>query len=314
VALAMIAPLILVFVASADADGPVVAAMVHALERALGEARVTIQGTGQAAAGPAGLAEAARGADAAAAVSITLRDGTAPRAAVTVHVLASGDTHDQTLTFEPSDPPGERGRAIGFLIASYLLPAPARAEPVVASAPAARGASPAQATRWALEAFGAGGLVFGGAGTGLGGGLALRTHLTGRWGLRLSGRALAGSVDAARASSLNLALAAGGFRALLGQPGSARPSLALRGEALLLRESLTHFSPGDPTPVQRGRWLSGAAVTFELEWPFAPAAAVHLGLGLELELGRTDVFVGGVEVAHLGPVRGVGEAGFRARF
>jgi hypothetical protein len=167
--------------------------------------------------------------------------------------------------------------------------------------------------RWSLEAFGAGGLAFTGAGTGLGGGLALRTHWTDRWGLRVAARVRAGSIDAAEASSLNLALAAGGFRVLVGQPGSARPSLGLRAEALLLRESLTHFPPGDSAPMRRGRWLPGAAATLELELPFAPTAALHLGLGLELA-PRTDVFVGGVEVAHLGPLRGVAEAGFRARF
>jgi hypothetical protein len=312
--------LLLLFIAADDAGGPASAAMLRALAEVLG-AGVHIEVRGyQAPPSDDDLAAAGRSAHAESAARLLWNDEGHTRAEVRVHLAATGQTHGQSVTFEPSDPEAERGRAVGFVIASFLLPGLARPPPTPASSPALtaieppRPAPPTRPARWALEAFGSAGLPVHRDGTSFGGGVAARLLGARGWSVRLGGRLRAGEVAAAQASLLTIALSAGGSLVVAGGASPSRPTLALRTEVLALYETLTHFSSDDPVPVRRGRWLPGGAALLELSWPLAPGVAVQVGAGTEAAFGETSVYLHDDEVARLSAVRVVAELGFQARF
>jgi hypothetical protein len=313
---------VLVFIASTDASSTATAALTDAVAGALGAgARVIVQAYGAAPPGDDQLEAEARAQGAAAAARLVWDRPGGTRAALDVYLADTGLTVHRGLTFEPQDEPVERGRAIGLVLASLLLaespvpppPEPQRPPPdqkpsaVVETAPVPPGP-------WALEGFADGGLALGGAGAGIGGGLASRFHLAPPWGLRLGLHARGGSVAAAQASSLAVALSAGVFRSLRPSAEGHSWDLAARAELLFMYETLTHFSTDDPEPVRKGRFLPGGAALLEAQWRLSTSAALHLAGGLEGAFGVTRVVVRGQQVAELAAIRAVLEAGFRARF
>jgi hypothetical protein len=82
----------------------------------------------------------------------------------------------------------------------------------------------------------------------------------------------------------------------------------------LLYESISHLSSDDPEPVRRGRLVPGASVVAELYWSLSPAVSLLLAAGPEVAFGTTHVFVHQSEVAELGPLRLVIQAGVLASF
>jgi hypothetical protein len=301
------AHVLLILLAARDAGTPTSDALVAALAEALGPAsRVTVQGY-PAPPSDETLAERARAGRATAVVRLVWDDPTQTRAALHVYLAKGDENHDQHVSFQPSDPAEERGRALGFVIASYLIPPLAR-PPVVAARPAI------EPPRWALEGFGTAARSLQGEGSGLGGGFGIRFWAGERWGLRLGVHVRTGSVIAASASSLAAGASAGLFRVLAASEGRHGLSLLARAEGLLLYDALTHLSPDDPAPVRKGRFLPAAAALLEVEWRLAAAAALHVGGGFEQAFGATDVFVHRQPVAVVGRSRVVAEAGFRTRF
>jgi hypothetical protein len=314
--------LLLLFLAADDAGGPASAALVRALAEVLGAGVHVEVRRYEGAPADDLLAEAGRSAHAEAIARLAWDDARHARAQVHVRLLATDQVHDQILTFEPSDPEAERGRALGFVIASHLLPGLARPPPsvpapleVTAPAPAPPSPlSPPRPARWALEALAAGGIPVDGAGSSIGAGIAARFLSSGGSSVRLGGHVRAGEISVAQASFLSVALSAGGAYVVAGGRTSSSPTLALRAEMMALYEALTHFSSDDPAPVRRGRWLPGAAGLLELTLPLAPGVGVQLAAGAEAAFGATVVFLHDDEVAALSVARAVAEVGFQARF
>ena len=322
----MLAPVILVFVASTEASGPAAAALADAVTEALGAgARVVLQSYAGAPPGDEQLEAAARAQGAAAAARLVWDRPGGNRAALDLYLAENDRTVHRGLDFEPQDQPVERGRAIGLVLASLLLGEPPASPPAASQPPPERPppdeqprqvveAAPAPPGPWALEGFADGGLALGGAGAGIGGGLAARFHLSPLLGLRLGLHARAGSVAVAQSSSLAVALSAGGFRSLRPFGDGRSWDLAARAELLLMYEALTHFSPDDREPVHKGRFLPGGAALLEAQWRLSTSAALHLAGGVEGAFGVTRVVVRDEQVAELAAIRAVLEAGFRARF
>jgi mono/diheme cytochrome c family protein len=192
----VLAPVVLVFVASTDASGPSAAALADAVAEALGAgARVVLQSYAGAPPGDEQLEAAARAQGAAAAARLVWDRPGGNRAALDLYLAEKDMTVHRGLDFEPPDQPVERGRAIGLVLASLLLGEPS-APPAAPERPTERPppqeqprqiveAAPLPPGPWALEGFADGGLALGGAGAGIGGGLAARFHLSPPWGLRL---------------------------------------------------------------------------------------------------------------------------------
>jgi hypothetical protein len=347
----VVAPVLLLFLAVADADREPALAMVEAAAQALGtDVRILVERFDAAPPTLAALASAAREQKAIAAARVLWSNPEGSRVAVDVYSAQRDLTTHRSLAFQAQDQPAERGRAVGLVLAALVVapdvpgPAPTQAEGATPAGPAtapatalgagttpepatalraqAAGAAPtatagAGGGRWALEALAGAGLALGGAGGGLGGGFGARRRLGGGWGFRLGAHARTGSVPAAQASSLTAGAAAGVFRSLRRpSPTSSPPAfdLGLRGDLIINYQSLTHFSDDDPGPVRHGRFLPAAAALLEAEWRISPATALHVGAGIEMAFGATHVVVRGVEVAELTPFRLVAEAGVRAHF
>ena len=152
--------------------------------------------------------------------------------------------------------------------------------------------SPAPPRRFALDAAAEGGFALAGAGSGVGGALGLRWYAGRRLGLRAGVQARFGEVASAQATALDLAAAAGLVVSVIPPSDERRFGLAVRADALLLYQSLSHLSEDD---VGTGR-RAGASC---LEPPpcskdngrVSPTLALLLGGGAEIAFGRTDVIV-----------------------
>jgi hypothetical protein len=179
--------------------------------------------------------------------------------------------------------------------------------------------------RWALDAAAEQGIALGGAGNGLGATIGLRWQPWRRVGLRAGVRGRFGEVEVAQASSRALAASLGAsfaiVRAANGAPSAGdddQPGghfgLALRADALLLNESLSHLSADDASAVREDRWLPGGRLLVEAQWALGPAVALLLDGGPELAFGRTAVFLHESQVTTLAPLRLVIQGGLMARF
>jgi hypothetical protein len=314
-------PVLLIFIAAAELGGAPIQALEREAARALGpDARVLVRGY-QRLPESAEMADAGRAAQATAVARVAWSDAGRTRASLELVVVGTGEVLDRVVAFRDADPLVERGRTLGFVLASLTPsesprapPPPSLASPAATPAPSLTAplAAPAD-PRWALEAFAAGAQALGGAGAGVGGGVAVR-WLPGSWGLRVGARARSGSVGEAQASSLALAVSAGALRSLVHPGRGGGFGLAVRADLLLLYEALSHFSSDDRTPVRGGRILPGAAALIEAEARLAPSASLHLAAGLEAAGGVTDIYVHRAKVAELVPFRGLIELGFRTRF
>jgi hypothetical protein len=302
---------LLIFVAASDAGTPTSEALMRALTDALGPtSRVTLHSYPSPPSDDA-VVDRARDAQATAAVRLVWDDPARTRAWIHIYVAKGEESHDQHLRFQSSDPAAERGRALGFVIASYLLPAPAR--PAAPVALVAR--PPPPEPRWALEGFGVGTVPLDGRQERnmLGAAFGVRFWAGERWGLRTSLGVRAGSMPAAEATALGVSASLGLFR-VLAETRTRRLGLVGRLEGQLAYETLTHLSEDTPEGERHDHVLAGAAAALELEWRMAPAAALHLAAGAEERFGRIDVLVHRMPVGVLGRSRVVAEAGFRTRF
>jgi hypothetical protein len=315
----LFAETIVLFLATSELGSSAATAMERAAREAIApDARLELRGVADSERPSLALACASGSPRAVAAVAWAPGHLTA---SLILRNCASGQERTQTLRFEPRDPEPERGRALGVVIGAGLRTTSPEAPPPsdVVAAPPERPpavtavAPPSVPGRFSLEAFAAGTQASGGAGSGLGAGMVLRLHPHVKWSLRLGARARAGDVPAAQSSSFGVAGLMGVARRL-SSPHGVIPGLAVRTDALLLYEALSHFSSDDPEPVRRSRFLPGASAGVELSWPIGPTLGVHAAAALEAAFGATDVVVRGVKVAQVGALRGLVEAGFRADF
>jgi len=351
----VIALVILVFLDAADAGTPLPEALARAAEQALGPGtKVAVRGV----ADPLSereMLDAGKAAAATAVARLTWLDAQHLRATLDLHVFAStgagaGASNrqlTQTLAFEATDPLGERGRAIGLVLAALLapdrgkpgdearnpappetraradMPAPPPPNPqtsativaATATAPSLSSSpSPTRIASWFLDAAAEGGIAVGGAGSGLGGALGLGRRMTDRLDWRIGVRARYGEVGSAQASVLSAGLAAGLGLTVRRAAERQALELDLRLDGLLLYEALFHFSPDDADQVQKGRLVPGASLTAGARYLLGPGAAIFLGVGPEVAFGRTDVLVHLQKVAELVPLRVSIQGGLRMTF
>jgi hypothetical protein len=316
--------LILVFVDAHDAASPLPAALARAAEGALGQRVEVSERTLAADAPAAALVEAGRAERANFAARVSWIDERRSQARLEV-VAVDGDLRrSSTIAFDPSDPLPERGRALGLVLAALVAPEKqARLErearpPPAAVAPAVTAAiappAPPPPRRFALDAAATGGFAIGGAGSGAGGTIGLRWHPGKRIGLRLGAQARFGQVASAQSDAVDLAGAAGLVLFVIPPADSRYLALALRADALLMYESLSHLSSDDPAPVRSGRLLPGGLALIEGQWALSPTLALALGAGVEAAFGRTDIFVRQEKVAELAALRALVAGGLVARF
>jgi len=271
------------------------------------------------------------------------------RESVLVHcyIASQGRWVDRTIRFGGNDLEVERGRLLGFAVASMFSAAPGLEQaaatlpetravgvtpevpsqpPVTAPASAPEesrsfpagspsGSLPAAATqpRRSLEFSAVAVPDFAGnLNPEFGASLALRWALVDALWLRseLSGRL--GEVPTAQAN-LRRALAALGIGwdvlAL-----SSGVSVSLRADLLGSWLQVAHLSSDDVERVHQQRWLLGSDAVLTTAYGISASTAVYAGLGIEAMFGRTYVYTHGVEVAVVPLLRSRLDLGFRSDF
>jgi hypothetical protein len=313
--------IILLFVDAQDLGTPWPEALARAAEQALGSsARVSVRSIDRDAPAPT-LVARARQEDAGAVARVSWAGTQHFHARVEVTLVGDGRTVAEALTFEESDPLAERGRSLGLVLAALVKrerrtdeqrsETPGPAAPVTVSSPSPPNERP---PRFALDAAAEAGLAAWGAGSGAGGTVGLRWLASPRVGFRVGARGRFGQVGAAQGALTTFSGAAGVTVSLLQPRGGGRLGFGVRGEALLLYESISHLSSDDPEPVRKGRLVPGASAMAELSWSLSPSVSLLLATGPEVAFGTTHVFVHQAEVAALAPLRFVVQAGVLASF
>jgi hypothetical protein len=254
----------------------------------------------------------------AAVVQLTWRDPERLRARLRLHAARTNRWIDRELQFAPEDSPTERGRTLGFAIASMLPEGdPAlqiRAAEGTATTPEPRGPPPLE--RYAIGASFVGAVGLGGPASGIGGTLRAEALVSERVSIGLGGGARRGDLSEVGAHTLTVRGGGGaGFR-LSGAAGTSPLGLTLRADALLLYHAVSRQSSSGEARWQ-GHLIPGAAVGLEATWSLARALDLVLGGGLEVAFGTVDVTVvaappaGGA--ATIPAVRAVADLGVRLR-
>lgn len=257
----------------------------------------------------------------------------------TLRFTTNGRASDRELRFDASDAPAERGRTIGFAVASMVpeeeaaheakaaptpapatppttttaisLPPPSATMPLAAESPTARRRDPTSTFALDLSASGAVGID--GYGGGFGGVLAGRIPIGHGFAIRIGLSARLGEVSPAQATSRAYA-AAGGIAWQTWPSASRAFGVGARVDALLLRHEMVHFSADDPDNVSRSRFLPGIDLLLEGALRLADHAALVVAFGPEIAFGTTNIVVRGGEVGVVPPLRLCAEGGVRVSF
>ena len=249
------------------------------------------------------------------------------QARIRIHLEPKPGFSDRLIAFDEKDEIAERGRTVGYAIASMVTapvaepnrPVPARPRVDVVAPPLRPTASVEPTSkarpRGALDVVAAGAVGIDGPAGGWGGALSGRWYFVGPLAARLGASARSGQVADIQSTSLLIHAAAGLAWVPFASSTSATPfQFGIRLDALLMREQLTHFSPDDDEPVTQMRWLPGADAALEGIWLFSPNAGFLGSFGMELAFGRTHVTLHQERVTSIPPVRLVFQAGVRTTF
>lgn len=321
---------VLVVIATGDpADGST-RTMEHALRAALGPDAVIVMRTSPAGATDEALVSAAA-ADRTTLIGVVSWSDHQRRATLHFVTLPEGRWSDREIRFDASDAAPERGRTIGFALASMVpddalaardhaaaepprapvvpLPsvAPPPPDPKEAAAPLPR------SYRMGVDAAALAVTGLGGYGGGVGAVLGFRVSLAGPLAGRAALGARVGEIGPAQATSRVLS---GGLGAAWQVSLDARGQwgIGARADALVLHHEVSHFSADDLSANARSRFVPAFDAALEGTFRFAESAAVVTAAGTEVALGQTKVVVKGREVASLPPARLFAEAGLRLLF
>jgi len=325
------APLIVVvLVAVGDAHDPSVVSMTTSAEEALGPDAIVVVRETEATPNDKDALALGDALHADALVEVTWPDADRRRALLHVHASKGAAAwSDREIDFAANDATPERGRTLGFAVASMIpmpsessasgspstSPAPASsATPGPAPAPTPMGpespaAGEASSTRVALELLGIASAGVGGSATAYGGEVGARFRIAGDFALRLGGGMRFGTVSAATATSSTARIDAG-IAWDFAHAASRRFAFGLRLDAVLLRHALARTDRDE----HGVRWIPGADAFLEAAWSFTPGGAVVLAAGPEVAFGTTQIVVGDATVESIPPVRLLATLGLRARF
>jgi hypothetical protein len=229
----------------------------------------------------------------------------------------------RSVTFDEDDPEVERGRTLGFLVASIFVEAPMRSErpepiapppekdsaPLPAPKPASEPAPPPAARAGAAAALAA---VGPGDGMSFGAHVAFDYRVTPSLRVGIAGEARFGTLPSVQAT---LRFLAGGasvtWEAFQPSPGTfIGPSLGLYGAEL----RVTHLASSDPTPATRSRPIFVLHPMLSGGLGIGGSSAVFAELGVEVHAGRTTVVVEPEKRARIGFATPTARLGLRTDF
>lgn len=335
-------PLVLVILLGANAD-PTTDAVMAAARRALGPEAVVVADMSSSQSDADALTIGAR-VNARAVARVSWADGGRQVARLHVNVVPASEWTDDEVRFLPQDAASEKGRMIGYALASMVqrlererTEAPARDAAVTAEGSGAPRIAPPDAARVALpartlaeapattprdrepavtnrepapgvEVFAHSSGVLGGGATSVGGAAGARWWGSTRFGLRGAAGARAGAISAANVTTTTLFASAGpSYRIPIGST----LELGARVDFMVLHHSATRREIRETT---HARWLGAVGAMIEGSWALGPHAGVIAAAGAELAFGTTVVSVGGTPTADIPRARALAELGVRFRF
>ena len=233
------------------------------------------------------------------------------------------------LRFEPADAANERGRTVGFALASMMpdevfadpppdqhVEAPKPEPAIVLTRPSAE-----QPIRMSLPrpnplAIDAVAIAAGATddyGGGVGGMFALRVPITGALGFHSAFSARTGSIGPAAASLHDLGVAAG----LAWQPwldSRRRWAAGARLDLTVSYLDVDHLDEDDTHAKHLSRFLPGAFAAAEGTYRFSDQASIVSAVGSQVDFGETHLFLEGRHVGEISPLKLVAELGLRVSF
>jgi hypothetical protein len=252
-------------------------------------------------------------------------------------VAPSAETEwtDQEIAFAPHDAVSERGRTVGYALASMVqrlerdraeeaerAPPPppvvdAPKPPIIEVAPTSpppvetRPVLPRRRSRGRdLDAFLEGQGALGGGATSGGSAAGVRWWPLSNVGVRAAVGARAGSISDADATTTTMFASAGpGYRIRTGAL-----ELGARADFVVFRHAVSRTQGTPPAARTLSRWIGGLDLMLEAGVDLGSRMGLLVAVGPEWAFGPTEVRVGGVRVADIPPVRGIGEIGLRIRF
>lgn len=305
--------LLVIWVSAAELSSPGTNALVHTARDALGpsvEVRV------------AAAAEGARPGPSTPSTGVVEVSWDSPSGArLQCYVPTSRRWIERSVTFGVDDPPVERGRTLGFLVASIFVeeprrerpvpppePKPERSKPPPAS-PTPSPSSPSSPRAGAAAAMTA---VGPGDGTSFGGRIVLDYRVVPSVRVGLAGEARFGTLTSAQATSRLLGVGAQAtWEAWRPEPHS-YVGFALAVHAVELR--ITHLSPDGPVASSKSHWFPAVQPVVGGGLGIGAASSAYAELGAEIVAGRTKVEVAGVERARTSYVTPTARIGLRTEF
>jgi len=323
---------IVVLVIGHEAADPSLAAFQAAAQNALGkEARIRLV---EVAKDPPDEESVARAGSADGIVELSW---TADGSRTLIHCYLAHERRwlDRQITFGAGDASStreaqERGRLLGFAVATMFSEAAAESSAVPASplpalpaasappvpdrtaTPAGRPVGAPPSARRSLEFGGQVSSGLQGTAAGIGAAAALRAGVLGPLWARVFVAGRSGSIPAAQATTRTALLGVGS--ALAWPFSRSRFELGVRTDLFVSYFDTTHLSEDDVEPDRRSRWLPGADLVAEGGFQLAGSAGIFLGLGVEGVLGKTEIYTHTQRTAVVPPFRAVGEMGFRIGF
>jgi YD repeat-containing protein len=241
------------------------------------------------------------------------------RASMRCYLVRSQRWVDREVTFTSLDPETERGRTLGFLAASILIDAGAPyagrrsdAKPPVVRDTRPRVLVPTEPVEpWG--AIGAGASLAGpGDGTSYGGWFGAEYSGLPRWWIGLFGEARFGTLPRAQATSQILSLTLTSSLELLRPTRGAFIGVRLGAGATYL--TVGHFSEGDPTAVEKSRFVPNFDFLLSGAYGMARGPSLYAEAGVHVIPGVTEIFVREQNVATLPTLLTIGRIGLRTTF
>jgi hypothetical protein len=252
-------------------------------------------------------------------VQLSWLDASHLHAALRVHATVTNRWIDREIDFTATDPIAERGRTLGFTVASMLPEAdptlPIATAPAPSTTPAESPGAPLG--RHVLELAAAGGSGLGGPASGYGAALEVELFLSEAWSAHLEAGARLGHLSELDAQELVTSFGAGATWWVVAATPTRPFGVGLRGDALVLYQLVSHHRTSGQLE-WKGEPLPGASARLEGTWRLVAGLEIVARGGVEAAFGTVTVDVV-PPPAGSGPniipvLRAVAEAGVRLRF
>jgi hypothetical protein len=247
-------------------------------------------------------------------------DDAQTRAHLRLHVARTDRWIDRVIAFASADNPSERGRTLGFALASMLPEADpalqvreAPAAELAAQSPAAPSAVSLQRSVGVVAVVDAGG---GGSGAGVGGAADLAYAFNETWAIRLCLELWRGSISEIAAADRTAHVGAGGTWTLVAPTSLQRWGLGLGADALVVYQGVSHVHT-DGTTEWKDKILPGIDLRIDGRRSVTRNLEIVASAGPEVAFGTVQVAVVTSTITKdvtLPALRGVAQLGVRLIF